>query len=555
MAIRINPIALSIHHDDAALRKKVISLLRIPETELKEVQIRRRSIDARKKEDILYSYMLDVTVEHEARVLKKNRDVRVTQAETVSYAAPSHGEETLLHRPVVVGSGPAGLFAGLLLAREGYHPIILERGLPVEERARVIDRFWKRGILDPECNVSFGEGGAGTFSDGKLNTLVKDRFGRNQEVLKAFVRFGADEEILWEQKPHVGTDRLIGIIRGIREEILDLGGEIRFSACVSRLVKEDNRLRGVILKDGVKIPCSVLIAAIGHSARDSIQRFYEQGIRMEAKSFAVGLRIQHPQHLIDVSQYGEREAAFLSPAPYKLTGKSRDGRGVYTFCMCPGGYVVNASSEEGMTAVNGMSYHDRNSKNANSAVIVTVFPEEYGGTENPLAGILFQRELETRAYRAGKGKIPVQLYGDFCAGIISSEFRTVSPCFRGETQFADLNLVLGSSISQALRDGMSQFDRKIRGFALPDAILAGVESRTSSPVRILRDSSFVSSLDGFYPCGEGAGYAGGIMSAAMDGMKVAEAVIHRYAPCRTAEEGRKQNGLTPVSKQSKLDNQ
>lgn len=530
MAIRINPILLSIHHDSAAIRKKIVSVLRIPDADLKTFQVRRRSIDARKKNDILYSYTVDAVVANERTLLKKNRDKRIAKAEDTVYCAPKHGTELLRHHPVIIGSGPAGLFAGLLLAEEGYRPLILERGLPADARKKAVERFWENGTLDTECNVSFGEGGAGTFSDGKLNTLIKDTSGRNRKVLETFVRFGADEEILWEQKPHVGTDRLISIVSGMREEIRRLGGEVRFSSCVDRLILKEGSLFGIRLKNGMNIPCTAAIAAIGHSARDTFHMLYEQGVKMEAKPFAVGLRIQHSQHLIDVSQYGEKEATFLSPASYKLTGKSEDGRGVYTFCMCPGGYVVNASSEDGMLAINGMSYHDRGSKNANSAVLVTVSPEDYGGETDPLAGISFQRDLEKKAYCACGGKIPVQLYRDFCEHKISEAFGSVSPCFLGAFGFADLNQVLGERFSLAFRDGMSQFDRKIKGFAAPDAILSGIESRTSSPVRILRDDCMESSVPGLYPCGEGAGYAGGITSAAMDGLKVAEAFINRYAP-------------------------
>ena len=403
-----------------------------------------------------------------------------------------------------------------------------------------MERFWKEGTLDPESNVSFGEGGAGTFSDGKLNTMVKDPVGRNTAVLQTFVKYGADPEILWQQKPHVGTDMLVGIVSGIRKEIERLGGEVRFRTRVEHLVTEGGlpaeggqmsegiRVAGVRLSGGTEIPCSVLVAATGHSARDTFRNFLSDGVQMEAKAFAVGVRVQHPQHLIDLSQYGEKEAEFLSPAPYKLTAKSRDGRGVYTFCMCPGGYVVNASSEEGMTAVNGMSYHDRASGNANSALIVTVTPEDFGG-DGPLAGIAYQRKLEERAFRAGKGKIPVQLYGDFREGKVSEAFGGVQPKFRGDTSFADLNEVLGPEVSEAVKDGMEQFGRKIKGFDRPDAVLAGVESRTSSPVRIPRDEHCEAEIAGFYPCGEGAGYAGGITSAAMDGLRVAEQIIAKYA--------------------------
>lgn len=543
MAIRINPISLSLHHGPEALKKKILSLLHIQEKELISFSIVRRSVDARKKDHICYSYIVDVCTAHDERLLKRMHDRRVSEYNQKPYAAPAHGTEPLKHRPVIIGTGPAGLFAGLLLAEQGYRPVLLERGLPAAERKKRVDAFWESGVLDPECNVSFGEGGAGTFSDGKLNTLVKDEIGRNREVLERFVRFGADPEILWDHKPHVGTDRLIGIVTEIRQEIERRGGELRFQTRAERLCTSGGRISGVRVSFPAEqtgkrenaarqeeiVPCELLVVATGHSARDTFQNFYEDGLRMEAKAFAVGLRIQHPQHMVDVAQYGVREAEFLSPAPYKLTAKTGSGRGVYSFCMCPGGYVVNASSEPGMTAVNGMSYHDRASENANSAVIVTVTPEDFA-SEGPLAGLAFQRELERRAFIAGRGKIPVQLYGDFCGGKLTERYGEVRPCFRGESCFADLNPVLGPELSKALREGMEQFDRRLHGFARPDAILAGVESRTSSPLRIPRDDQLEGSFGGLYPCGEGAGYAGGITSAAMDGLRVAEAIIRRYAP-------------------------
>lgn len=550
MSLRITQLNLPVHHGPDALKKKILSALRIREQDLLSFSVRRRSVDARKKDQILFSYTVDACVKDERAVLKKCRNPHVSAVSETPYRAPESGTELLPHRPVIIGTGPAGLFAGLLLARRGYRPLLLERGLPAAERKKSVEHFWRDGRLDPESNVSFGEGGAGTFSDGKLNTLVKDDSGRNREVLRTFVEFGASPDILWQHLPHVGTDLLIGIVSGIREEIERLGGEVRFRTRAEHLVIRGGALCGIevtdLSRDGIScadgklpedgdgggkrevIPCEVLIAAIGHSARDTFSNFLSDGVSMEPKAFAVGVRIQHPQHMIDVSQYGEKEAEFLSPAVYKLTAKCA-GRGVYTFCMCPGGYVVNASSEPGRTAVNGMSYHDRASGNANSAVIVTVTPEDFGAA-GPLSGIAFQRKLEERAFAAGGGKIPVQLFGDFCAGRVSAQYGGVKPCFCGETAFADLNPVLGPAISSALQEGITGFDRKICGFARPDAILAGVESRTSSPVRIPRDASFLSNIGGFYPCGEGAGYAGGITSAAMDGLRSAEAVIRRYAP-------------------------
>ena len=527
MAIRISSISLPVRHRPEDLKKKILSLLHLREQELLSFEIIKRSLDARKKDDIRRIYTVDVKTGKERQILKRNRDPKIAAAPSEVYTPPVSGREKLPHRPVIIGAGPAGLFAGLLLAEQGYCPLILERGLPAEERKISVEHFWETGELDPESNVSFGEGGAGTFSDGKLNTMVKDSGGRNRKVLETFVRFGADREILWEQKPHVGTDRLIGIVSGIREEIRRLGGDVRFRAKAEHLVIREGKVTGVQLSGGETIPCEVLITAAGHSARDTFTAFLQDGVAMEAKAFAVGLRVQHSQRMIDLSQFGEKEADYLSPAAYKLTAKSRDQRGVYTFCMCPGGYVVDASSEPGRTAVNGMSYHGRASETANSAVIVSVTPEDFGAP-GPLAGIRFQQKLEERAFRAGSGRIPVQLYGDFRNGSVSREYGDVVPCFRGRTAFADLNPVLGPVLSGAFTDGMERFGQILKGFSGADTILAGVESRTSSPVRIPRNELFESGTKGLYPCGEGAGYAGGITSAAMDGLRVAEAVIRRF---------------------------
>ena len=542
MALMINGISLPVRHGPEALPKKICTLLRIPEKALLSYTILKQSLDARKKSAILYHYTVKAAVKEESKVLKRCRGSQVCRYEPVEYKAPEPGELPLSHRPVIVGEGPAGLFAGLLLAKAGYRPIILERGEQADRRKSRVQAFWDGGPLDPESNVSFGEGGAGTFSDGKLNTLVKDSAGRNNEVLRTLVRFGADPEILWQQKPHVGTDRLIRIVTGMRQEIERLGGEVRFGFRVEHLSLREGALAGVSgtrrdeAAPGGRSPfsldCEALVLATGHSARDTFSKLLEDGLRMEPKSFAVGLRVQHPQSLIDRDQFGEQEAEFLSPAAYKLTAKSSGGRGVYTFCMCPGGYVVNASSEPGRTAVNGMSYHDRASGTANSAVIVAVTPEDflpYG--EGPLAGLKFQEAMEERAFRAGDGAIPVQRYGDFRESKVSEAFGRFSPCFRGGTRFADLRPVLGETLSRAFEEGMEQFGQKLPGFSDPDTVLAGVESRTSSPVRIPRGEDLTGSVPGVYPCGEGAGYAGGITSAAMDGLRCAEALIRRFAPC------------------------
>jgi len=528
--IRINPIELSVHYSKEDLERKILSVLKISPKELIRYEIVRRSLDARKKEDIRYSFMIEAAVSDEKKILKRCKNKCAAPFVPHPYVIPPSGTIPLIHRPVIIGTGPAGLFCGLILARAGYNPVLLERGEDADTREKTVRTFWETGILNPESNVSFGEGGAGTFSDGKLNTLIKDAEGKNREVLKTFVDFGADPEILYEQKPHIGTDQLIKIVTNIRKEIIRLGGSVRFHCRADALILKNDQIAGISCigpKGKEEISCSVLIAATGHSARDTFYTFRDQGILMASKSFAVGLRVQHSQRSIDLSQFGEKEASFLSPASYKLTAKSCTGRGVYTFCMCPGGYVVNASTEEGLLAVNGMSYHKRNGRNANSAVIMTVDPSDFPSTD-PLAGLEFQRQLERAACREGNGKIPVQLYEDFKNKKASVSWGNIEPCFKGETSFADLNRVLPGELCTAFSEGMESFGRKIKGFADPDVILAGVESRTSSPIRIFRDDAFQGNIHGFFPCGEGAGYAGGITSAAIDGMRVAEAVIRSY---------------------------
>ena len=391
--IRISQLKLPVDHSREDLEKKIEKTLRIPMSQVKNWQIVRQSVDARKKEELLYIYTIDVKTGREEQTVKRARNQNVALCREQPYRFPSSGSAPLKKRPVIVGEGPAGLFCGLMLARAGYRPLILERGEAVEERSRKVAAFWAGGPLDPNSNVQFGEGGAGTFSDGKLNTLVKDKTGRNRKVLETFVEFGADPAILYQAKPHIGTDVLYGIVRSMREEIQRLGGEVRFSSQVTGLILRDGQAEGVLLKSGEAISSPAIVLAIGHSARDTFYSLNSQGIPMEPKPFAVGLRIQHPQTMIDLSQYGPKGAEILGPASYKLTHQTKTGRGVYSFCMCPGGYVVNASSEEGRLAVNGMSYHARDGKNANSALIVTVTPEDFGG-DGPLAGVEFQRRLE-----------------------------------------------------------------------------------------------------------------------------------------------------------------
>ncbi len=526
--LRISQLKLHIDHSEEQLKKKLIRELRIRPEELQGFEIRRQSVDARKKPELYFVYSVDVKVKKEAEVLKK-RLKNVQKVQEISYQIPCLEKETPKKRPIVVGSGPAGLFCTWLLASAGCRPILLERGACVEERQKDVEKFWRTGVLNPASNVQFGEGGAGTFSDGKLNTLVKDTKGRNRFVLETFVKFGAPKEILYEQKPHIGTDILISVVRNMRLAICETGGEVRFHRQVKEVFvdKEHKAVTGVRVNESEILETDTLIFAVGHSARDTFEMLYEKGIPMEAKSFAVGVRAEHPQKMINVSQYGCEEHPKLSAAPYKVTAKLENNRGVYSFCMCPGGYVVNASSEEGRLAVNGMSYHDRVGENANSAIIVTVTPDDFE-SRHPLAGMQFQRKLEERAFQAGGGKIPIQRYEDFCKDQMSTAFGAVQPQMKGDFTFGDVRGIFPEILAESIEEGIRKFDQKIQGFADGDTLLSGVESRTSSPVKMPRNEKLESEIQGFYPCGEGAGFAGGITSAAMDGMKVAEAVIQKY---------------------------
>jgi len=537
--LRVNQVRLRPGHSEADLKKKLSEVLRVPEQEIQEWKMIRRSVDARKKPDIFFSYAVDVVVRNEDRVLRRFRgkENQVCRAEQVGYHFPESGSCAQEYPPVVVGMGPAGLFCGYFLALHGYRPILLERGKRVEERQKDVEAFWETGRLDTTSNVQFGEGGAGAFSDGKLNTLVKDRDGRNEIILETLVKFGAEESICYEAKPHIGTEVLCGIVKRMREEILRLGGQVRFESQVTEICIEQGCVTGVVINGREQLACGQLVLAIGHSARDTFAMLYEKKVPVEAKAFAVGLRVEHPQSMINESQYGMKEPGELGAAPYKVVAKGRNGRGVYSFCMCPGGFVVNASSEEGHTAVNGMSYSRRDGRNANSAVVVTVEPKDFG-SEHPLAGIAFQRMLEERAYVLGGGKIPVQRYGDFkrCVEAENKERKVnnlkteeLMPQCKGDYVWADVSRILPRECNEAIVDGMEVFGMQIAGFDRPDACLSGVESRTSSPVRISRDASLQSEIRGLYPCGEGAGYAGGIVSAAMDGLRVAEAIASQYA--------------------------
>lgn len=550
--IRICQLKLQIPHKTSAVRKKAFRLLALKESEVLSFSIVKRSLDARKKPQLFYVYTVEVEAKCESRLRGKvkGKNISFIEKETQSELIPS-GEKILPHRPVIIGTGPAGLFCGYQLALLGYRPLLLERGASVEERKKDVEAFWNGGALKEESNVQFGEGGAGTFSDGKLNTLVHDTSGRNHKVLRIFVRFGAPESILYDSKPHIGTDVLEKVVKNIRKEIIRLGGDVRFHTKVTGFefgntevnmhtqdVNHSDGLLAVRTEDTLtqetsRIETSLAVLAIGHSARDTFEELLKSGFDMSAKSFAVGVRVEHAQAFINESRYGkgyeERYQNALPAAAYKLTAKSGTGRGVYTFCMCPGGYVVNASSEEGRLAVNGMSYSGRNGRNANSAVIVSVTPADYGA-DGALAGMEFQRRLEEAAYREGQGSIPVQLFGDFVMNRASKGAGKIIPQMKGNYRWANVRSIFPEEIAGALEEGIYAFDREIKGYAGVDTILSGVESRTSSPVRITRDETLQSNRRGVFPCGEGAGYAGGITSAAMDGLKVAESIIKIYRP-------------------------
>lgn len=524
--IRINGIRLRVGQTETKLRERAAKLLRINEKEIKTLKIVKKSLDARRKPDLFFYYTVDVETDGEARILKRGI-TNVTKVSDTVYRFPETRTPPAV-RPVVIGMGPAGLFCGYFLAKAGFRPILLERGKDVDQRQRDVDRFWTEGCLDPESNVQFGEGGAGTFSDGKLNTLVNDKYGRNGEVMRLFAEFGAPSEILYDSKPHIGTDVLKQVVKNMRQKILELGGEVRFESRVTGIITEEGRLTGVRINGEETLPADTAVLAVGHSARDTFFMLHENHVSMEAKPFAVGFRVAHKQERINQSQYGEGYPSLLPAASYKVAGKTRDGRGVYSFCMCPGGYVVNASSEPGRLCCNGMSYSDRSGDNANSAVVVTVEPEDYEG-EHPLSGIEFQRKLEENAYRAGGGHIPVQTYESFLSSLTGQIKApdagcTFTPAVKGSYVHADLTGIFPDFINQGIVDGMSQFGRKIEGFDRGDTWLLGAECRTSSPVRILRDEKLQSSVKGLYPCGEGAGYAGGITSAAMDGIRIAEMI-------------------------------
>lgn len=526
--IRISQIKIPLEKkaDKDLLKKKVVKELRIKEKDILALDIVKESIDAR-GEDVKLIYTVDVKVKNESKLRLKKSHQKVSKKE---YSLPELGIEKMSGRPVVIGFGPAGMFAGLQLAKKGYKPIILEQGEDVDKRSETVEKFWSEGILNSRSNVQFGEGGAGTFSDGKLMTRVKDpRIG---EVFREFVDCGAKDEILYKNKPHIGTDILKIVVKNLREKINSLGGEVRFDTKVEDLIIEGDQITGVKIEGKEDIKTSVVVLAIGHSARDMFKALDKHEVKMESKPFAIGLRIEHLQEEINKSQYKKHyKNKNLAAAEYKLTYKSSNGRGVYTFCMCPGGYVVASASEEKHLVVNGMSYNARAGSNSNSALIVTVKPEDFNN-EGPLAGVEFQRDIERKAFNVG-GKnytAPCQRIGDFL-GIEYEEDNKIEGTYRPGLNYTNFEEILPEYVIDSLKEAIIHMDKRLKGFANPNGLLTGVETRTSSPVRIIRDEESLESINtkGLYPCGEGAGYAGGITSSSVDGIKIAEKIIMRYA--------------------------
>ncbi len=530
--LRISQIKIAAEKEQrSALEREIRRQLRLDPQQPLQYKIVKKSIDARKKPSIFCIYTVEIAgIAEEAKVAQRCKKDTIAVVGQEQYPILQTGTQSFYGRPVVIGAGPAGLFAALTLAEQGYRPVLLERGRDVDRRTADVEKFWQTGMLDSNSNVQFGEGGAGTFSDGKLNSVIKDI--RCRKVLETFVRFGAPEDILYQAKPHIGTDRLKQVVKSMRQAIEQAGGEVRFEQQVTKLIVEDGHLQAVEINGEREITANVAVLAIGHSARDTFAALHQQQIAMEQKAFAIGLRIEHKQTMINLAQYDmEQPYAHLGAADYKLTYQAENGRAVYSFCMCPGGSVVAAASEDGRLAVNGMSLLARDGENANSALVVNITPEDFSG-QDVLAGVAFQRHWEQLAYELSDGyRAPVQLVGDFLQDRESTAFGTVQPTYRPGTVFCQLKYCLPDYVTAALREAIPAFGKKIKGFDQADAILTGIESRTSSPVRIVRNEAYQSpSAQGLYPCGEGAGYAGGIMSAAVDGIRIAEQIIQQYQP-------------------------
>ena len=549
--IRLNQIKLNINeidifsfdennikdklNENTYLNKKIKALIKTGEYKIEKLV--RLSMDARDKSKLQYIFSIDVSSPQEKNILKKNgNNNNVMLTNDIKYKPPLFdlsGFSDL--SPIIIGTGPAGYFSGLYLARMGFKPVIFERGKAVEERIKDVEGFWEGNDINPESNVSFGEGGAGTFSDGKLNTGVKDKTGRIKAVIDDFISFGAPFDIGYLSKPHIGTNELRKVMTSMRSEITKLGGKIHFNSKFtgfSYINEDKNRLNIEITSvvDGVKsyFETNALVLAIGHSARDTFEILSEKKLNMEPKPFAIGLRIEHPADLINKSQYGDYDFDKLPTADYKMTYHSTNGRNVYSFCMCPGGFVVNASSDKEQCVVNGMSNHARDGRNSNSAIVCNVTPEDFisegFGKYGNLAGVFYQKKFESAAFHEGNGNIPVQLFKDYKNNEISDKLGKIKPDIKGNYSFANLNNCLPAYVNNAIIEAIDDYGRKLKGFDDKDAVLSGVETRTSSPVKILRDECFMSNIKGIFPCGEGAGYAGGITSAAIDGIKVAEAV-------------------------------
>ncbi len=532
--IRITELRLPISHAPEALEEAILKRLNLKSQDFIRAEVFKRSYDARKNVALAFIYTVDLSVKNEEQLLKQfANDIHVrpspdTRYHFVANAAQVSAEN--FERPVVIGFGPCGIFAALLLAQMGFKPIVLERGKPVRERTQDTWGLWRKNVLHPESNVQFGEGGAGTFSDGKLYSQIKDPKFYGRKVINEFVKAGAPEEIRYVAKPHIGTFRLVGVVERMRQEIIELGGEIRFSQKVIGFDIQDDQIRGVKIEGHEDLPATHVVLALGHSARDTFEALHQVGVYMEAKPFSVGFRIEHPQSLIDKARLGPHAGnALIGAADYKLVHHAKNGRDVYSFCMCPGGTVVAATSEPNRVVTNGMSQYSRNERNANAGIVVGITPEDYPG--GPLAGIEFQRALESKAYELGGStyEAPGQLVGDFLAGKPSTVLGSVTPSYKPGVHLTDLADCLPPYAIEAIREAIPAFEKQIKGFSMKDAVLTGVETRTSSPLRITRGANFQSlNIKGLYPAGEGAGYAGGILSAGVDGIKVAEAVALDY---------------------------
>lgn len=521
--IRVRQIKVSVENNTIdEILNKTAKKLKIKTEDIKKIDIVKKSIDARDKNNINYIYEVRIKVNNEKYILDKFKSIDIYKELNEKYKLNIKNKRKLANRPIIIGTGPSGLFCCYMLAYYGYNPLIIERGEKIEDRVKSVQEFWNSGKLNINSNVQFGEGGAGTFSDGKLNTLVKDKNFIMKKVFEIFVECGAPKEILYENKPHIGTDILRNVIINMRNKIISLGGEFRYNTTLTDLIIEDNKIKEIQVNNNELIPCTDLVLAIGHSSRDTYEMLYKNNINMISKPFAVGIRIQHPQDMIDKFQYG-KYSSYLPVSSYKLTYTAKDKKGVYSFCMCPGGYVVNSSSEEKCLAINGMSNYNRDSLNANSAIVVTIDKEDYG--ENLFDGINFQRELEKKAYFYGNGKIPIQLLKDFISNKTTNNIGSVQPIFKGQYSFSNINDILPKFICDDLKEAIKYFGTKIKGFDMDDSIISAVESRTSSPIRIIRDENYMCNIKGIYPIGEGAGYAGGITTSAMDGIRCFEKII------------------------------